>query len=291
MNYIMPLYRPPSEAKSLIIQLTSGCSHNGCHFCSMYKGKVFQILPMDEILHALEEYPNKKSVKRVFLADGDALVLSTNTLLKFIKALKNLFPNLERVSTYATPADILRKTDEELHLLYKAGLTMAYMGIESGADVVLKQMNKGVDSEAMIMAGRKIRQAGFVLSVTAISGLGSVMHLKEHALETARVVKAIEPEYFSLLALMIEPGTPLYEWYQSGDFTELSCEEILEETRLLIENLEGVSTVFRNNHASNYFSFNGTLPKDRESLLNEIDDIKADQALIDYVKNSKWRSL
>lgn len=292
MNYIPPLYRPPSEAKSLIIQVTSGCSHNACGFCSMYKGKPFKVIDLEGIFEMLEkEKHNSDYYTKVFLADGDALVLPTDHLLKLLHYIKMNFKKVTRVSTYATPKDILRKSHEDLLALKEAGLTMAYMGIESGCDDLLKQMSKGASAKEITEAGQKLKKAGWTLSVTAISGLGGAEFSKEHALDTAKVVREINPDYFSLLSLMVEKGTPLFEWIQKGDFTELSCKDILEETYEMIAHLEGTKTVFRNNHASNFFAFNGTLPDDKNQILSEIQSILEDDSFIEWIENTKGRSL
>ncbi|MGX8797117.1 B12-binding domain-containing radical SAM protein [Fusibacter sp. JL298sf-3] len=292
MNYTAPVYRPPSEAKSLIVQVTTGCAHNTCTFCSMYKGKPFKIVPVDDILSQLEAIcDTHRHVKRIFLADGDALVLKTEHLLTILNFIKAHFPNVERVSCYATPKDILNKSDEALKTLYAHGLTMVYMGVETGSDTLLKRIKKGVTSEEMIEAGQKIRRAGFTLSVTVISGLGGCTHRTAHAVETARVISAIEPEYLGLLTLMVEPGTPLYKDVQAGVFTVPDVDELLEETYQLVEAIETHHTVFRANHASNFIAFSGVLPQEKTAILEDIDGLRRDPEFLALVKETKLRSL
>lgn len=292
MQYIPPVYRPPSEARSLIVQVMTGCSHNQCYFCSMYKGKAFREIPLDQIKDMLlMEKSHGTLIDRIFLADGDALILSTDYLTTLLKFIKEHFPHVKRISTYATPNAILNKSDADLKMLNQQGLSLAYMGVESGSDFVLKNINKGVTARELIKAGQKIRRAGWQLSVTAISGLGGTEHWKEHALETAKVVSAIEPEYLGLLALMIEPRTPLEKWVAEGSFQVPDCELILQETQLLIENIHTPHTLFRNNHASNFFAFNGVLPNDRDNIVKEINEILEDKDLMAHIQQNKWRSL
>lgn len=292
MLYDLPLYRPPSEANSLIIQLTTGCAHNQCQFCTMYKEKGFKIKPLQEVMAMLDNEKHLyQNSKRVFLADGDALVLPVEYLLTLLEYIQKEFKQVERVSTYATPQDILRKSATELMHLKSYGLSMAYMGIESGSDQVLQKMRKGADAADIIAAGQKMKEAGWILSTTAISGLGGKEWMTQHAIETAKVVKAIQPDYFSLLALMVEPHSKLHQWVQKGKFHLLSCKEILLETQLMLENLDQTATIFRNNHASNYFSFNGRLPHEREKILAEIKTVLADDEYIKYIEKSTWRSL
>src|SRR3712207_4725240 len=196
MRYEGTVYRPPSEAYSLIIQVTLGCSHNKCTFCNMYKDRNFKIKSLDEVFEDLElSRKYYKYVRRIFLADGDALILKTENLEKILMKIKELFPECERVSVYGTPADILRKSEEDLIKLKKLGLDIIYIGVESGSDEVLKDVNKGVTSEEIIKAGQKVKRTGIKLSATLISGLGGKEKSKLHAKESARVISAINPDY------------------------------------------------------------------------------------------------
>lgn len=271
MRYKGKVYRPPSEAYSLIVQVTYGCSHNRCAFCDMYDDKHFSMRPMPEIREDFELARRVyKRVERVFLADGDALMRKTADLVEILGLIYGLFPECERVSCYASPASLQVKSEDELRLLRARGLQMVYMGLESGCDAVLTRMQKGHDAAAIVAAGQKARRCGFALSVTAISGLGSVALWRQHAADTAKAVSAIKPEYLGLLTLMVEHGTPLESWVKNGEFTLLSPLEVLKETELFLQQVDSEGTVFRANHASNYLTLKGTLNGDREALLRQI---------------------
>ncbi len=289
MRYQGQVYRPPSEARSLIIQVTYGCSHNTCAFCSMYKGQPFRLRPLEEVVEDLQmargHYPN---VKRIFLADGDALVRKVEELALILDTIATLFPECQRVSSYASPSSLAVHTDEELRQLQQKGLTLLYMGLESGCNQVLKGMKKGHLSQEIIQMGQKARRNGFQLSVTAITGLGGSEHLTSHAVETAKALNEMNPEYISLLTLMVEPSTPLYRWVEEGSFSLLTHSEMLEETRLLIANLDSPNSIFRMNHASNYLTLSGTLNQDKESMLAQIDQAQKNHKLL---RPEHWRSL
>ncbi|QXM06332.1 radical SAM protein [Crassaminicella indica] len=272
MRYEGSVYRPPSEAYSLIIQATIGCSHNKCTFCSMYKDKNFRMRKMEEIIEDLEMARDYyKYVKRIFLADGNALSLKTEYLKMILLKIKELFPECERVGIYSAPKDILRKTIDELKALKELGLGIAYLGVESGSDKILKHINKGVTSEEMIKAGQKMVQAGIPLSVTLISGLGGKEKWLEHAIESARVINAINPQYLGLLTLLVQSGTKMYDEVQKGEFKLLNPKEVILETKELINNLNVKDCIFRSNHASNYVALAGTLPRDKMNLLKQLD--------------------
>lgn len=274
MIYDQPLYRPPSEANSLIIQVTLGCSHNKCTFCNMYKSKKFRIRSKNDIFKDLEEMAKySRQIDRIFLADGDALVLKTSDLKDILVKIKELFPSCKRVGIYATPRDILRKTAQELTELKEHGLGIVYLGIESGSDKILNDIKKGADSKEIIEAGKHISASGIKLSVTLISGLGGKEYWEEHAIESARVINEINPDYLGLLTLLVEPGTELCDAVNEGSFNLLSPEEVALETQLLIKNLNVQNCVFRSNHASNYFSLGGTLPYDKDKMLEQLDEI------------------
>ena len=274
MRYEGTVYRPPSEAGSLIIQLTIGCARNTCTFCAMFKDKKFRIRKLDDVVEDLlmaRQYYSRIKVRRIFLADGDALIVKTKDLLYIIEKIKEIFPEVERISAYGTPADINFKSDEELKTLREAGLEMIYMGAESGDDVVLKDVKKGVTAAEIIEAGQKLKRAGMVSSITLISGLGGKKRLKEHAINSAKVISAIKPEYLGFLTLMVEPGTELYTQYKAGEFELLGPHEVLEEMKLFIENVDSEGTVFRANHASNYVPLKGTFNKDNALMLKQIE--------------------
>ena len=289
MNYFGDVYRPPSEAYSLIVQVTYGCSHNTCAFCSMYKAKKFAVRPLEEVLADFREarrlYPR---VERVFLADGDALVRRAPELYVILDAVRELFPECERVTCYASPASIRIRTDEELRTLREKGLRMVYMGLESGCDEVLTLMRKGHTAAEIVAMGRKVRASGIELSVTAITGLGGPELLERHAADTARAFSEMNPEYIGMLTLMVESGTPLYEWVRAGSFRLLTPPQVLRETALLVGALDSPGSVFRMNHASNYLSLRGTLNADRADML---ETIRRAEHNLSSLRPEEWRGL
>ena len=275
MKYQGKLYRPPSEAYSLIIQATIGCSHNKCTFCSMYKEDKFRIRSTEEIIKDLllgREYYKNVKIKRIFLADGDALIIKTEELIKIFQAINEIFPECERVGIYGSPKSLLLKSKDELDKLKELGLGIIYLGLESGSDKVLKDIKKGVTSQEMIEAGKKIKDSEIELSVTLISGIGGKEDSKEHAIESAKVLNQMQPDYIGLLTLLLEEGTELYEDVEGGKFQILSPTEVLLETKTLIENLEVENCIFRSNHASNYLALRGTLMEDKELILDQIEE-------------------
>ena len=288
MRYKGKVYRPPSEAYSLIIQVTYGCSHNRCAFCDMYDDKRFALRPMEEIREdfrlARQVY---RRVERVFLADGDALMRKSDELLEILAMVYSLFPECQRVTCYASPRSLQVKTEEELRRLREGGLKMVYMGLESGCDAVLERMQKGHTAAAIVAAGQKARWAGLALSVTAISGLGSRELLREHAVDTARALSAMNPEYIGLLTLMVEPGTPLERWVREGSFQVLGPAEILQETALLLDHMDSPGSVFRMNHASNYLTLKGTLNRDLPALRQQVQEGLMGHGL----RPESWRAL
>ena len=289
MRYFGRVFRPPSEAYSLIVQVTYGCSHNTCAFCSMYKAKRFALRPLEEILedfHAARKYYSH--VEKVFLADGDALVRKAAELEIILDTVRELFPECQRVTCYASPSSIRIRTDEELQTLRAKGLTMVYMGLESGCDEVLKLMRKGHTAADIVTMGQKVRRNGIALSVTAITGLGGPDLLEAHARDTAAAFNAMNPEYIGMLTLMVEPGTPLFDWVREGKFQLLTQEQVLLETKLLVEQLDSPGSVFRMNHASNYLSLRGTLNGDQAAMLASIRRAEQDTSLL---KPEGWRAL
>jgi radical SAM superfamily enzyme YgiQ (UPF0313 family) len=283
------IIRPPSEWKSYFLPLTSGCSNNTCAFCNYYGSKlrVRKAEEVKEEIDALARYlkagiqmPSMHYLvyavgrswdqKRVFLQDGDALVYPFPKLVSILAHLNEKIPAVERIGTYATAQDILRRSPEELKTLRDLKLGIFYMGLESGDDEVLQKINKGVDARQMIEAGRKAKEAGIVLSVTVILGLGGVAGSEKHALETARVLSEIDPDYAGALTLTLVPGTPLYEQAQEGSFHPISPFRSLEELKIIIENAGFSNCFFSSMHASNYFSVRGRLPAERERMLDEL---------------------
>jgi radical SAM superfamily enzyme YgiQ (UPF0313 family) len=290
MKYEGQIYRPPSEAYSLILQVSIGCSHNQCSFCGMYKDKEFRIRKVDEILQDLQRArKDHRFVEKIFLADGNALALPLESLREILAEISRLFPECKRVSAYSAPKDILRKTPEELEELKGLGLGMLYLGIESGSSRVLQRVQKGVSREEMIEAGKKAKAAGFTLSVTVISGLGGIALWQQHAVDSAKVINAIQPDYLALLTLLIQEGTQMYSEVESGAFQLLTPMEVLVETHKMIEELELNHTVFRSNHPSNYVALEGTLPKEKSNLLYQIEEVLADTEK--YCLKERYRRL
>ncbi len=273
MEYEGVLYRPPSEARSLIIQATIGCAHNRCTFCNMYKAKKFRIRSMQEILADLEEVargPYADWFDRVFLADGDAMVLPFNVLNTILNEIHHFFPRIGRISVYATAADILRKSDEELSALSANGLTLAYLGAESGDDEILKFIQKNNTAAEMAEAGQKLKRNGIGTSVTLISGLGGKPKLEKHALSCASLISEMNPEYCSFLTLRLYEGTPFYEEVREGRFERLNADEIMDEMEIFLSHVDSPGTVFRSNHASNYLPLGGTFNRDIPALIDAV---------------------
>lgn len=273
MNYYGNVFRPPSESRSLIIQATIGCSHNRCTFCYMYKDEPFIIRKYEDIVRDLETireyFPH---FERVFLADGDALVLKNETLIKLLKYINENMPNVKRISSYATAADINRKSNEELKQLYDNGLKMLYIGFESGDDEILKDIDKGLYYDDYVKAMKKCKEVGFQTSITIIAGLGGRKKWEQNAIGTAKLISETKPDYVSYLTMRIYKNTPLYQDVLDKKFEMPSPEEILYEIRLFLENVDSEGTIFRSNHASNYVLLGGTLNEDKQSLIRAIDE-------------------
>ncbi len=288
MRYHGDVYRPPSEAYSLILQITYGCTHNACTFCDMYKNKPFAVRPPKEVFEDIKRYDNKAAVRRVFLADGNGLCLKNDYLLEVLQSLNDNFKNLERTAIYATAKDIVRKSVDELIELRQNGLKQMYIGVESGSDMVLKMVNKNCTAQDVIIAGQKLKAAGIKNSTIIILGLGGVEHSREHALASANVISQINPEYLALMTLMIRPGTPLQKQVASGQFKLLTPLHIIEEAHLMLENLDLSGTLFRANHNSNYVQLRGVLNQDKARLLRELETLKAE--LSDEQLATRYRS-
>ena len=273
IEYEGTLYRPPSEANSLIIQVTIGCAHNTCIFCNMYKQKTFRIRKEEEILAELLEVANspyRDYIDRVFFADGDALCIPTEMMLRLLNTVNDWFPHVQRVTAYAAAMDVIRKSDQELLALRNAGLLMVYMGVESGDAEILKYIHKDCTPEDYILAAKKLHDAGIKNSVTLISGLGGRERVEQHAVACADIVSAMKPEYCSFLTLGLFAGTPMYEDAAAGRFERITDREILEEMILFLEHVDSEGTVFRSNHASNYLPLAGTLNADIPNMKRAI---------------------
>lgn len=278
IRYEGNLFRPPSEAQSLILQATIGCSFNECSFCGMYREKRFRVRPMEELRREIAWARDNmgSEVRKVFLADGDALVAKARFLRELLAELADAFPNLRRVSCYASPQSLQVRTVDEMVELRKAGLTLYYLGIESGHDTVLERLVKGVDAEEMIRVGRKAGEAGVALSTMVLLGAGGRALSRDHARESARVVNAIAPRFVSTLVMTPVEGTPLWEESLRGEVDELTPIELAAELREFVAALELKGSVFRSNHASNYLTLAGTLPKDQPALVAALDRVLAD---------------
>jgi len=271
MHYFGNIWRPPSEANSLIIQASLGCQHNACLFCGMYRDKKFALRPPEQVCADIQEARlDIIDVKRIFLADGNALAIPTNDLLKILACIKQTFPECRRVSCYATPADLYRLHMADLAVLHSAGLALLYIGLESGSDAVLAFVNKGNTANQARDGCVKAKSAGFALSTMLISGLGGAELSSEHADASASLVNAIQPDYLSLLSLMIDPAAPLTKLIEHKRFQPLAAQEVLSENRRLVEQLELERCVFAANHASNYLALSGRLPEDKNRLLAQL---------------------
>ncbi len=253
------------------MQLTVGCSHNCCAFCSMYREKQFFVRPVEEVLADLAWCRRQyASIGRIFLADGDALIAPAEDLLRILEYIRTEIPECERVSCYASPKSVRRKTDAELCALRAANLQMVYMGLESGSDDILRRMRKGCSAAQIVEAAQRVRGAEMALSVTAISGLGGRAQWQEHAEATGAALSQMRAEYVGLLTLMVEPDTPAFQWVRDGVLQLLSPQEVLAETYTLLTHTDSEGSVLRMNHASNYLSLRGTLNRDRETLLAQL---------------------
>ncbi len=276
MNYEGNIIRPPSEANSILLQVTVGCSRNKCTFCGTYMGDRFRIKPDSIIMEDIAFAANYcKRQRRVFLCDGDVLIIPQKRLMKILVEIEKQLPWVTRVGTYANAKSLNMKSPDELKELKAHGLGIAFMGLETGDDVTLKNINKGATSQHMIEMGKKARSAGIKLSITVLLGIAGKERSKIHAKETGRVLSAIDPEYVGALSLMLIPGTPLCNDYESGKFLLPDPSEMLEELRIMIANTNLSSGLFHANHASNYLPIRAKLPKDKEATLKLIDEALA----------------
>ena len=272
MHYSGAVYRPPSEAHSLIVQCTLGCSHNKCAFCIMYKAKQFSVNPVEQVLSDLAEARSYYSrIERIFLADGDALILPMDYLLTVLDFIRQYFPECERVSAYASTKALMRKSDEELKQLREHGLQMVYVGLETGLEPLLKKYDKGVTVEEIVEHSLRAKAAGMTLSVTAINGMGGREQSEEHAIATAEALSRIKADYIAMLTLRVYSGTPLHDWIERGELTMLGPKELAAENRVILQHIDSEGSVFRSNHASNYLPLKGTLNRDRDALIQQID--------------------
>lgn len=273
MRYEGIVYRPPSEADSLIIQATIGCPHNKCNFCGMYKRKKFRIRPVEEIKEDLDMAKDYygESVKRVFFADGNTILMKTDQLIEIFDYTRRIFPYLDRITLYGSAQYILLKTVEELKSLRHAGLTRLHSGMESGDDEVLSLISKGSSSAGIIKAGQMVKSAGIELSEYYMVGVGGKSLSYQHAVNSARALNEINADFIRLRTFIPFPRTPMYDMYKKGEFELVSPHEALEEMRLLLQNLNGIDSVFLTDHSSNYCYCNGRVREDKEKMLKEIE--------------------
>jgi len=272
MRYEGVVYRPPSEAGSLLIQATIGCPHNKCNFCAMYKEVKFRLRSVAEIKEDLDEafrrYGN--SVPSIFFPDGNTIIMKTDQLVEIFDYARSLFPQLRRITLYGAARYITKKSAEDMQRLKNAGLTRLHMGMESGDDLTLQRLNKGSTAEMIIDAGRKVKAAGIDLSVYYLVGSGGLERTEEHARESARVINAVVPDFVRLRTLVPVPKTPLWDDYHRGEFQLLSPHQALREIYTLVENLQAEGTHVLSDHVSNYWDVDGIIPNDREAMLNDI---------------------
>lgn len=273
MKYEGVIIRPPSEAGSLLLQVTVGCSHNKCTFCPTYKGERFRIKSFEEIEEDILEASGYGAIRRVFICDGDALIIPQKKLLPIIKSIKQNIKSVERIGTYANAKSILRKTPEELKELREAGISIAYLGVETGNEELLKKIRKGATYEQLVEGGRRIKDAGITLSVTVLLGIGGIEMSEAHAVDTARILTDIDPDYVGALTVMIVPGTQLYDEQVSGEFQLPDTFGFLEELRLMIEKSDFTDCFFTANHASNYLPIKARMPEEKEETLRTIQSV------------------
>jgi radical SAM superfamily enzyme YgiQ (UPF0313 family) len=280
MRYEGKLYRPPSEADAYIVQATIGCSYNHCTYCDMYRDKEFRVRPVDETLVDLDAAGAAfgGDVQKLFVADGDALMLPTDHWLAILERAKSRFPNLRRASCYAMARNVLAKTDAELRALCEAGLKILYIGPESGDDVTLKRIAKGDDFAEHVLAAERAHAAGMELSVIVLLGI-AMERSAEHATRTAELITQMDPEYFAALTVTVVPGTPLAKLHAKGRFAVPEVDGLLRELRAIVEAARPTDALFRTNHASNYLPLGGRLPGDRERIVALID-----RALVGEIK-------
>ena len=272
MHYEGNIIRPPSEANSILLQVTVGCTRNKCTFCGTYAGERFRIKPDSIIMEDIDfaaQYARRQ--RRLFLCDGDALVIPQKRLLKILQTIKERLPWVTRVGAYANAKSLDMKTPEELAILKAHGLGIVYMGLETGDDVTLKKINKGAASKQMIAMGRKAKDAGLKISITVLLGIAGRQRSQIHAEETGRVLSAIDPDYIGALSLMLIPGTPLFDDYRSAKFSLIEPDGMLAELRTMFAATNLSRGLFHANHASNYLPIKARLPKDKETTLNLID--------------------
>ncbi|MBP6942114.1 MAG: radical SAM protein [Syntrophorhabdaceae bacterium] len=283
MKYEGAIYRPPSEADSLILQVTIGCSHNKCTFCGSFKEKKFRVRPLEEVKEDIEEAKQyARYIRKVFIADGDALIIPQKRLVPIVQLIKDSFPRLERIGIYGNTKSILKKSVEELKTLKGLGVGIVYLGVESGDQVTLDRVCKGTTLDKTAEASKRVKDAGIILSVTVLLGLGGVERSRIHAEETGKFLSRIDPDYAGALSVIVVPGTPLAEEVRKGTFVVPDPYMLLEELALMIKNTNVTHTYFASNHASNYLPVKAWLPEEKEKTLKAIEHVlkKRDPSLL-----------
>jgi radical SAM superfamily enzyme YgiQ (UPF0313 family) len=273
MKYEGMIYRPPSEANSLILQVAVGCSYNRCTFCHSFQGKTFRIKTFEEIKEDIDEASSYGTIPRVFLADGDALIIPQKNLVQILSYLKLKIKGLERVGIYANAVDVLKKNTDELKELKKLGLGIIYLGLESGNPDVLKRIRKNATVEQMIRAAKRVKEAGILLSITVLLGIGGVEMSQAHAEDTGKILSKMDPDYVGALSLMIVSGTPIAEELRSGKLVLPSPFELIRELEVMIANCDFTNCFFASNHASNYLPVRIRMPAEKQEALELIQEV------------------
>ncbi len=292
IEYVTPFFRPPSEHRSFILQATVGCSHNCCTYCAMYRKETqkFRVRGMEEIRGIVDAAVRGGLIdRRVFIADGNALVLSTPKLSQIMDYLDEKVPGLERITMYANVGDILRKSVEDLAILRRKGLSMVYIGFESGDDAVLERIRKGATFAETVEASEKLKASGIMNSVMVLLGIGGTDRSREHALATGKLLTECDPEYVGALSLQLRPQAPLYEEWKEGKFELPGKFQMIRELETIVENTELSGGYFYSNHISNYLAVKGRFPEEKPRVLREIRDVleAGDESLLrsDYYRD------
>jgi radical SAM superfamily enzyme YgiQ (UPF0313 family) len=273
VRYIGSVYRPPSEAYSLIIQVTLGCSHNKCTFCGSYLDKPFQVRSIDDIKQDLQDARHMGRVDKVFLADGDALAVPQKRLVQIMEMVNEFIPSVKRIGIYANARNILNKSSDDLRELQALKLGIIYLGVETGDAVLLEKICKGATYDELVAAARRVKEVGIALSVTVLLGIGGIEGSERHARETARILTDMDPDYVGALSVILVPGTPLHEDHVKGQFELPDPFGLIRELRTMIAESNFSHCVFRSNHASNYLPVKATLPEQKEQIVQAIDSV------------------
>jgi len=274
MKYEGDIIRPPSEATSLLLQVTVGCSHNRCTFCPSFKDKRFRIKSLEEIVEDLEYASRRiRQIDKLFLCDGDALIIPQKRLLEILEAVRKHLPGVRRIGTYGNAKSILRKSVEELRELKEHGLGIVYLGIETGNEELLRKIRKGATYNQIVEAGKRVKEAGITLSATVLLGIGGIEKSTEHARDTARILTDVDPDFAGVLTVMIVPGTPLDEERKAGAFVLPGTFDLLKELGVILSGARFSNCFFTANHASNYLPIRARMPRDREKVVQLIDEV------------------